>query len=353
MSAKITKNSAYFSRFQVPFRRRREGKTDYEQRASLIRQDGTKFGARKYRLVARITNRKVIAQVVYAEIDHDVTIADAASIELVKYGIKLGLTNYASAYATGLLVARRLLQKLNLDKVFTKPIPGTIPEDEDEDKRRPFKAVLDVGLRRTTTGARVFAVMKGAADGGLFIPHSDDRLAGSTTGKRKSRKQVEEDEDGAVKGKGGKPGAKGPAKPAAKAPAKPAAPAKGAPAAKAPAGKAPAGKAPAKGAAKEEVGLAGLDKNSFRYYILGGHVAAYMIKLRDENPAAYNRQFGKYIAAGIKPEDIPGLYQKAHREIRANPAPADGKKWWENRPKKPKQKKVGRKQSSAAAAARS
>ncbi|KAH0817110.1 hypothetical protein GEV33_005681 [Tenebrio molitor] len=37
---------------------------------------------------------------------------------------------------------------------------------------------LDVGLQRTTTGARVFAAMKGAVDGGLNIPHSTKRFPG-------------------------------------------------------------------------------------------------------------------------------------------------------------------------------
>jgi len=36
---------------------------------------------------------------------------------------------------------------------------------------RPFRAFLDVGLTRTTTGNRVFAVMKGAVDGGIDVPH--------------------------------------------------------------------------------------------------------------------------------------------------------------------------------------
>lgn len=36
---------------------------------------------------------------------------------------------------------------------------------------RPFRAFLDVGLTRTTTGNRVFSVLKGAVDGGIDIPH--------------------------------------------------------------------------------------------------------------------------------------------------------------------------------------
>lgn len=40
------------------------------------------------------------------------------------------------------------------------------------------RCYLDVGLQRTTTGARVFAAMKGAVDGGLNIPHSTKRFPG-------------------------------------------------------------------------------------------------------------------------------------------------------------------------------
>jgi large subunit ribosomal protein L5e len=39
---------------------------------------------------------------------------------------------------------------------------------------RPFKCNLDVGLTRTTTGNRVFGALKGACDGGLLIPHSEE-----------------------------------------------------------------------------------------------------------------------------------------------------------------------------------
>jgi len=43
----------------------------------------------------------------------------ADSRELKKYGLTAGLTNYASSYATGLLVARRLLKTAKLDTVYT------------------------------------------------------------------------------------------------------------------------------------------------------------------------------------------------------------------------------------------
>ena len=51
----------------------------------------------------------------------------------------------------------------------------------DDDAPRPFKCFLDVGLKRTTTGSRVFGAMKGASDGGLFVPHSENRFPGYDT----------------------------------------------------------------------------------------------------------------------------------------------------------------------------
>jgi len=50
--------------------------------------------------------------------------------------------------------------------------------EEGEDGPRPFKVFLDVGLRKTSTGSRVFGALKGASDGGLYIPHSDKRFPG-------------------------------------------------------------------------------------------------------------------------------------------------------------------------------
>ncbi|KAJ2779429.1 60S ribosomal protein L5 [Coemansia javaensis] len=178
---KIQKNKAYFKRYQVKFRRRREGKTDYYARKRLITQAKNKYNAPKYRLVVRFTNTDVICQVVYAKIQGDVVLAAAYSHELPRYGIKVGLTNWAAAYATGLLVARRVLTKLGLaDKYEGFPeIDGSVQEVEAiEDGPRPFKAFLDVGLKRTTTGSKVFAAMKGASDGGVFVPHSESRFPG-------------------------------------------------------------------------------------------------------------------------------------------------------------------------------
>merc|ERR1711915_716726 len=50
--------------------------------------------------------------------------------------------------------------------------------EEVDDDKKPFRAFLDVGCRATTTGCRVFGALKGAADGGLDIPHNEKRFPG-------------------------------------------------------------------------------------------------------------------------------------------------------------------------------
>ncbi|KAL7944670.1 hypothetical protein V8C42DRAFT_78393 [Trichoderma barbatum] len=180
----LAKNSAYYSRYQTKYKRRREGKTDYYARKRLITQAKNKYNAPKYRLVVRFTNKDIVMQIVSSEISGDKVLVAAYAHELKAYGISHGLTNWSAAYATGLLIARRVLTKLGLDKDFVgvEEADGefTLTEaaETDDGERRPFKAFLDVGLARTSTGARVFGALKGASDGGIFVPHSEKRFPG-------------------------------------------------------------------------------------------------------------------------------------------------------------------------------
>merc|ERR1712121_32377 len=178
---KVVKNKAYFKRYQVQYRRRREGRTDYYARKRLVVQDKNKYNTPKYRMIVRFTNKDIICQIAYAKLEGDVIICAAYAHELPRYGVKVGLTNYAAAYCTGLLLARRLLNKFKLDTIYE----GNDNIDGDEyfvesidGKPGAFRCYLDVGLARTSTGARVFGAMKGAADGGLEIPHSTRRFPG-------------------------------------------------------------------------------------------------------------------------------------------------------------------------------
>jgi len=178
---KLIKNKSYFKRYQTKFRRRREGKTDYRARKRLVAQDKNKYNSPKYRLVVRISNTDITTQIIYAKIEGDHVLAAAYSHELPRYGMPVGLTNYSAAYATGLLLSRRLLTKLKLADKYkgNQNVDGSDYNVEElADGPRPFRAFLDVGLHRTTTGSKVFAAMKGACDGGLDVPHSETRFVG-------------------------------------------------------------------------------------------------------------------------------------------------------------------------------
>jgi len=177
---KVLKTAAYHKRYQVKYRRRREGKTDYQARKRLVVQDKNKYNSPKYRLVVRCTNKDVVCQIMHSKITGDVCMCAAYSHELPKFGVDVGLTNYAACYCTGLLCARRLLKKLGLDEPYEgqTEVDGEMYNVEEEDGPRPFTCVLDVGLTRTTTGAKVFGALKGAVDGGLLIPHSEKRFPG-------------------------------------------------------------------------------------------------------------------------------------------------------------------------------
>lgn len=141
------------SKYKVQFRRRRESLTNYYKRRKLLLSG-------KPWLVARVTNRYVIVQIVEAKPQGTVTMASAHSGELREYGWKGGTKTTPSAYLVGLLIGFRALE------------------------RGVEEAILDIGLRRPTRGARVFAVAKGAVDAGLKVPLSeevvpdDDRISG-------------------------------------------------------------------------------------------------------------------------------------------------------------------------------
>jgi len=252
---KKTKNRAYYMRFNPKMRRRRQAKTDYQARSTLVYQDKDKYNAAKYRFVVRISNRQVTCQVVSSKIIGDEVLAVAYSSELQRYGIKVGLTNYAACYATGLLLARRVLTKLGLDQMYTgvEEVTGDyfMEEMEGEDEKSPFSCIMDVGLRPTTTGARVYAAMKGGIDGGLAIPHTD-------SGK------------------------------------------------------------PFPGWWSED-GQKGFQSEDLKKYIFGGHVAQYMRHLEETDAERYEKQFSLYVKEGIKADDLEAMYAKAHEAIKADP----------------------------------
>jgi large subunit ribosomal protein L5e len=190
---KLVKNDAHFKRFQTKYRRRREGKTDYRARKRLITQDKNKYNTPKYRMIVRTSNRYVTCQIAHSTLKGDMIMCQAHSKELLKYGLPghFGLKNWTACYATGLLLARRALARYGMDEMYEgNDVDGKVRtvrygnrtlyvEDLDwETERRPLRCNLDVGITSTTLGARVFAAMKGASDGGIDVPHSVKCLIG-------------------------------------------------------------------------------------------------------------------------------------------------------------------------------
>ena len=131
--------------YNLPFRRRRTGRTHYGKREKLIASGATRF-------VVRTSNKHLAAQVVKAKPDGDLIIASAHSSELKEFGWKAPCGNLPAAYLTGLLAGKRA--KAN----------GT------------SDAILDIGLHARDAGSRLFAAAKGAIDAGLVIPHDESIL---------------------------------------------------------------------------------------------------------------------------------------------------------------------------------
>merc|ERR1712038_1275096 len=232
---KILKNKAYSKRYQTKFRRRRQGKTDYYARKRLVVNAKDKYDTKKYRMVVRFTN-------------------------------------YAAAYATGLLLARRLLKDKSIDDKFVgvSAADGKYYNIADGDnERRPFKAYLDVGLVRTTTGNRVFGAMKGACDGGLNIPHNEQRFPGF---------RWEKPEQTVGKKRGG-------------------------------------------GADEKEKPKANFSAEEHLEHIMGVHVQEYYDLLKGEKPQDFKRQFSKWEKA-LGGKSFEDVYKACHAAIRKNPARA-------------------------------
>lgn len=69
-------------------------------------------------MTVRFSNKDITCQIQYATIAGDVVVASAYAHELPAFGLKQGLTNYAAAYCTGLLLARRVLTKFGLADTY-------------------------------------------------------------------------------------------------------------------------------------------------------------------------------------------------------------------------------------------
>ena len=132
-------------RYKMPFKRRREGKTNYQKRLQLLKSG-------EPRLVVRKSLNYIIAQLTEFNGKGDKILATVTSKELKKIGWTFACDNLPAAYLTGLLIGKK-----SLDKKITD-------------------AVLDSGLHTSVKGSRVYAVAKGAKDAGLNVPVNEEIL---------------------------------------------------------------------------------------------------------------------------------------------------------------------------------
>ncbi len=128
-------------KYRVPFRRRREGKTNYHLRLKLIKSN-------QLRLIIRQSTKNCVVSFNEAKIDGDRTLVFASSAQLAKkFDWKYNSGNLSSAYLTGYLAGLQA-KKANIQK-----------------------AILDIGV--PVHKHRIWASLKGVIDAGIEIPHGD------------------------------------------------------------------------------------------------------------------------------------------------------------------------------------
>lgn len=150
------------ARARVPFRRRRQGRTDYRRRLRLLR-------AGVARAVVRRSLNQTQIQIIGYDERGDRVLATAMSNELREFGWTGATGNVPAAYLTGLLAGRRAK------------------------KGNVTKAVLDLGIQVPAKGGRLFAALRGMLDAGLDIPHgegvapTEERLRGTHLAEGKAK----------------------------------------------------------------------------------------------------------------------------------------------------------------------
>ena len=127
----------------IRYRRKRDGKTNYKKRLSLLK-------SRENRLTIRKTNTQIILQIIKYETDGDKPLITVQSNQLKKQGWKHSTKNLPAAYLAGLMLAKKAQEK------------GI------------KKAILDIGLQTPMKGNRIYSALKGVIDGGLEVPANEE-----------------------------------------------------------------------------------------------------------------------------------------------------------------------------------
>jgi large subunit ribosomal protein L18 len=132
-------------KYTISYKRKRLGLTDYKVRLRLI-------SSMKTRLIIRRSLNNFIVQLANYDSKGDKIVKSFNRNILRSYNWKYHLGNLPSAYLLGLLVG------LEAKKLKIKEL------------------ILDIGLNQSVKGSSIYALLKGALDAGLSIPHSQEIL---------------------------------------------------------------------------------------------------------------------------------------------------------------------------------
>lgn len=140
-------------RYTVPYKRKKESKTDYKLRRNIL-------SSKKPRLVIRRSLNNLYAQIIEFQTKGDKILISCNTQELKKFGWKFHLGNIPSAYLLGLLTASKAKNK-NINNL-----------------------VFDIGLQPSIKNSVLYSFLKGVLDNGLILPYSkevlpkEDRISG-------------------------------------------------------------------------------------------------------------------------------------------------------------------------------
>ena len=126
-------------RYNLSYRRQRDGKTNYKSRLNLLKSGIP-------RLIIRRTNKYFILQVATYDQQGDMITINAHSAELKDHGWMLRASSMPAAYLTGYLAGLRVKA-------------ADLPE-----------VIADFGMQTVTHKGTLFAILKGVVDAGVNIP---------------------------------------------------------------------------------------------------------------------------------------------------------------------------------------
>src|SRR3989344_2987977 len=129
----------------VQYRRKRQGKTNYNKRRDMLKTD-------RARVVVRPTLKNIIVQVIQYQPTGDKVLVGLTSQSLDKLGWVVHKGNLPAAYLTGYLLGKKAV------------------------KQGVTEAVLDTGLLQPVKGSKIYACVKGMRDAGVDVPVDEEVL---------------------------------------------------------------------------------------------------------------------------------------------------------------------------------